>query len=352
MTAPRILIASLLSLFASIATAQTTAPATQPTTAPTTVPAKPPAPPVVEKPWTGKAYAVVIVGAPGSPMYARHYTDRTSRFVAVLKNAGLDASRITTLSATENPSLSAAEVTKALSGVVATLKPEDQFILVLMGHGAVADNSVTLMLPGPDLGAKAVAAELAKLKCRSQIVLNFSASAGDALALLGSRGRTNIAGSMPGQVNDNDFAEFMLQELEGKSSDLLSAYNRATERYAKWIVRQKKPAEEGQVGWIVEGKESAALFKKLYGDADVSPERKFIASAESEKPDDPNPSVVADGSPAWINRRVVTESPAIDDTGAGAPATAMDAKGLKPVAPGKDSPVGAAAGKTVLGRGN
>lgn len=330
MTRSRTIVASLMSLLAlvSVALAQTTAPTTQ----------------------RGKLHALVIVGAPGTPMYARHYNDRAARFTDILRNAG--ATQIDVLSATKDKALHTGDVLQSLQQAAQSLKPEDQFVLVLMGHGAVAENSVTLMLAGPDLEMKSVAAELNKLKCRSQIVLNFSASAGDALALLGAPGRINIAGSMPGQVNDNDFAEFMLQALEKGPTDLLSAYNGAAERYAKWVVRQKKPSEEGQVGWLVEGRESAQLFRKLYGEPDVSPERKFIPSPDSEKPDDPNVPVAPDASPAWFGRRVVTESPAIDDTGRGAPATAMDAKGLKPVAPGKDSPVGAAASKTVLGRGN
>ncbi len=336
--------ASLIGLMAlaQLASAQTTGPSTAPATNPA-APAAAPAP-------KGKTTAVIIVGAPGTPMYARHYQDRAKRFEAVLRGAGLESGRILTLA---DPSQSADAVLKSLREVVPTLKPDDQFVLILLGHGAVADNSVTLMLAGPDLEMKAVAAELGKLKSRSQVVMNFSASAGDAMALFALPGRINIAGGVAGQVNDNDFAEFVLRELEASpSASLLETYNRATERFAKWIVRQKQPPGEGQKGWVVEGSESAALFRKLYDADDVPAERRFFASDASGKPDDPNPPLTAQPTDHWSKRRVVTETPALDDVAKGAPATAIAAQGFTAVAPTTQAPVGAVAGKTVLGRAN
>jgi len=339
----RHLITSLLGLIAcaSLAIAQTTAPSTQLE--------KPPAPPVV-KPLTSNATAMIIVGASGNAMYERHYRDRATRFATVLKTAGLEADRIHTLS---DSSQTATGVIQSMQKIVPTLKPEEQFILIFIGHGATDENSVTLMLAGPDLQMKDVANELSKLRSRSQIVLNFSASAGDASALLAAPGRISIAGAIAGQVNDNDFAEFVLQELEAKPSlNLLDAYNRATARFARWLVRQKQAPAEGPRGWIVEGKESAAIFRKLYEGDDVPPERKFLATNESNKPDAANPPMMADGSAHWMMRRVVTETPSIDDAANGAPVTAIGPRGFEAVAPTNESPVGAVAAKTILGRAN
>lgn len=287
----------------------------------------------------GQGRAVIVVGAPGSPMYQRHYDDRTGRFEAVLNKAGLE---VTTVS--NRP---ADDVLAALTRAAGEAKKDEQFVLVVLGHGSVSELGSTLATPGKDLSFARVGEALSGVKSRSQVVLNFAACSGDAMQHLVQPGRVNIASSGPQQVNDNDFVEFVLQELEANPrSPLLDVYNHAVEKWAKWTVRQKS-AEGG--GWSVEGKESAALFKKLYGGADVPADRRFTPTADADKADEPDPPLLPEPKPHWTGRRVVTEHPTIDDTAKGAPASALGEKGFVPVKPAADQPNGAVAAKTVLG---
>jgi hypothetical protein len=286
--------------------------------------------------------AVIVVGAPGSPMYQRHYDDRAKRFEAVLSKAGASVTIVN-----NKP---AADVLAAVQKAAVESKSDEQFILVILGHGQVSEGGTTLVTPGADLQIAKLAKALEGVKCRSQIILNFAANAGDALPLLAMPGRVNIAGSSAQQVNDNDFAEFVLQELEANpKSPLLDVYNHAVEKWAKWTVRQKMVGEEGKTGWNVEGKESAAIFKKLYDAADVPADRKFAASPASEKPDDPNPPLLPEPKAEWANRRVIAENPSIDDAGSKTPVSALGEKGFAAVAPSKEQPIGKVAAKTVLG---
>src|SRR5205823_989517 len=131
------------------------------------------------------------------------------------------------------------------------------------------------------------------------------------------------------QVNDNDFAEFVLQALENKeakSQSMLDVYNRATLSFARWIVRQKTPDGEGQTGWVVEGRESAEIFKRLYGADDVPANRKYVSTPAFEKPDVADPPLIAKSTPEWVNRRMISESPTIDDAGQTPAASALSAK--------------------------
>ncbi|CAN5467397.1 hypothetical protein BH10PLA1_BH10PLA1_12350 [soil metagenome] len=296
----------------------------------------------------GQAYAVILVGAPGSPMYARHYADRVTRFTKVLNDAGVAADRLTVLPGTST----ASAVIDAVSKAVAKPTADDQFILILIGHGELNESGCTLQLTGPDLQIAALADAIKPLKAHSQIVLNFSSVAGDAVKLFVQPGRVNIAGSSPGQVNDNDFAEFFLEELEKKTASrpLLDVYNAATQGFARWIVRQKSADGEGQTGWIVEGRTSAAVFKKLYDAPDVPANRKFTASPASDADDVIDLPLVADSNPFWANRRLISENPSIDDSGATdvVPASALSAKGFASVMPSPT--MGKVAARTVLGQ--
>jgi hypothetical protein len=292
----------------------------------------------------GQGRAVILVGTPGSPMYQRHYEDRVKRFDAVLKKAGI--ADVTTIS--NKP---AAEVLAGVKTAVGASKPDEQFVLVILGHGQAGDAGVTLVTPGADLQVSQLAEALKPLKSRSQVILNFAASAGDALPLLAQPGRVNLAAGSATQVNDNDLAEFVLLQLEADAKKpLLDVYNQAVLEWAKWTVRQKKATGEGAVGWLVEGKASAAISKKLYGGPDVPDDRKFAPSADADKPDQANPPLMSDGKPYWANRRLVTENPSIDDTGGKAPpASPLSEKGFTAVAPSSEQPNGAVAAKTVLG---
>jgi hypothetical protein len=290
----------------------------------------------------GQSQAVIVVGAPGSPMYQRHYEDRAKRFEAVLTKLG---GSVTTVS--NKP---ASEILAAVQKAAGDSKSEQQFVLVLIGHGQVGDGGTTLATPGADLQMAALAKTLEAVKCRSQVVLNFASNAGDALPLLAVPGRVNIAGSSAQQVNDNDFAEFALQELEANpKSPLLDVYNHAVEKWAKWTVRQKMVGEEGKTGWNVEGKESAAIFRKLYDAGDVPADRRYVASEASDKPDDANPPLLPEPKKEWTNRRVITENPSIDDAGSKTPVSALSEKGFAAVATTAEQPIGKVAARTVLG---
>src|SRR5687768_4196546 len=109
--------------------------------------------------------AVIIVGAPGSPMYQRHYDDRAKRFDAVLKKVGL---AVVTVS--NKP---AAEVLDALKKAAGEAKKDEQFVLIILGHGSVSEVGTVLVTPGADLQFAKVADELRTLKSSSQVILNF-----------------------------------------------------------------------------------------------------------------------------------------------------------------------------------
>jgi hypothetical protein len=317
----------------------------------------------------GQSYALLVAGHPGNPLYARHYRERLTRFHNYLaQRAHVARERISVLAgdadfreAPVSGPATAESISAALADFAKRVQPDDQFILVVLGHGAATEESCTLMLPGPDLELRAVGEALDRLAAHNQVVLNFASNSGDALSRLAHAGRVVIRASSPGQVNDSDFAEFFLQALETGAKDesagaappaqplsLLAAYHWATLRTAQWTVRQKLSENPESPGWTVDGKQSADVFQKLYSGPGVSADRRFVASPASEQPD-ASVEVVNKQDKNWLFRRLITEIPVLDDLGDGKGATALGSKGYQPLSASSPSKPGFLAGRVVLG---
>jgi hypothetical protein len=325
----------------------------------------------------GQTSVLIVAGHPGNELYARHYRDRIARFAKYfVGQAHVAPTNITVLSgdaANKDALLSgpatAQRILAAVAELAQKLKPEDQFILVLLGHGATSDDNCTLMLPGPDIDYAALAEAVNRIPAGNQVVLNFTSNSGDTIAHLSRMGRAVVTAGVAGQVNDSDFAEFFLQALETGAPDtgaeakqpakagplsLLAAYNWAALHMAQWIVRQKMSDDPDTPGWTVEGKQSAEIFKKLYSGSDVPASRAFLASPASDQPDGPV-ELVCNSDASWLGRRLVTETPALEDLGQGkgkAEAkglTAVGDKGYQPLRGKSPTDVGFLARHVVLG---
>ncbi len=337
----------------------------------------------------GQCFVLIVSGHPGNDLFARHYRDRIARFHKYFtQHAHVAAANITVLSggaafkdAMVTGPATSEKILAALAGLGKKVKPEDQFILVLLGHGATSEDGCTLMVPGPDIEVATMAEALNHIAARNQVVLNFASNSGDTIARLSRVGRAVVAASSPGQVNDSDFAEFFLQALETGAGDdgdeklpapsgrgaggegerdrppsLLATYNWAVLHTAEWTVRQKAapstdPGQpQGQTpGWIVEGRQSAEIFKRLYSGPDVPPDRSFVPSPDSEQPDAKVESLVANNGEWWMYRRAITETPSLDDLGLGKAASALSVKGYQPLKGAAPTEVGFFARQIMLG---
>jgi hypothetical protein len=315
----------------------------------------------------GTCHALLVGGLPGAPVYARRYRDWLKRCHAHLVGTGVPAANVRVLSGDKgftNPIVSgpatAESVWTALLEMSDRVKAGDQFVLVLIGHGSVADMSPTVILPGPDLASRQIADALDALPTHRQVVLNFTASAGDSLKDLARSGRINVAATSPGEANEPVYAEFFLRALEAKLADgegapkdgavtILEAYNWATAQTAWWIVRQKLAGDT----WRVEGKESVELFRRLCEGPLDEPAARQLAAGSQMNADDPVYALRPEGGKIddfWRGRRVVTEHATLEDCGEETGVTALQAQGYRPLAGRKAGEPGHLARRVVLGR--
>jgi hypothetical protein len=319
----------------------------------------------------GKCYALILGAMPGEELYARHYRDWIKRFhTYVVQSAGVPAANIVVLSGDKDfkdpmvAGLATAEsVRKALADMAAKVKPEDQFILFLVGHGVVTEKAPTLVLPGPDIDTQELADALAAIPACNQVVLNFSSAAGTAVTLLARKDRVLVTATGPMEGNEPIYPEFFLRGLESKRADgegapaagakdgritVLEAYNWAARETALWIVRIKKAG----AAWKLDGRESVEIFEKLYGaPPGATGTQKLAAGSDRSKPDAPvvikPPGGKIDES--WVGRRVLSEHALLEDCGEKSGVSAIGDKDYEPLSGAKPGEPGSLARRVVIG---
>jgi len=317
-------------------------------------------------------HALLVGGLPGPAVYSRRYADWLTRFHALLtKKAKVPEANVVVLSgdpAFKAPFVrgkaTAEAIRKAIADLAARTQPHDQFLLLLIGHGALADTMPSLILPGDDITAQDLAAALEPIRARNQVVLNFTASSGDAVQHLSASDRVVVAATSPTEVTEPVFAEFFLRGIETERADgegtptagvldktitLLEACNWAANQTAMWIVRQKTTEE----GWRVDGRETAEAFKKLYvGKPGEPATRKLSPASGVDKPDEPvrlrPEGGTIDGY--WRGRRIVAEHATLEDCGEDKGATPLGSEGYRPLAGTRPGEPGWLARRVVLGR--
>ena len=320
----------------------------------------------------GSCRALLVGGMPGAPIYERRYRDWLKRFHALLTGpAKVPAQNAVVLSGDagfSDPIVSgkatADRIKGALGDLARKLEPQDQFILVLIGHGAAVGNLPSFIIPGQDLSAQELADALEPIRARNQVVLNLTASSGDALACFATEGRVNIAATSPTEVTEPVLAEFFLRGIESQRADgegtptagnldgtiaLLEAFNWATRQTAMWIARQKA----SRSGWQLDGKESVEIFNKLYVGKEGEPATRTLSPASrADAPDEPIGLRPTGGTidAFWFGRRIVAEHALLEDCGREKGVSALRTGGYQPISGLKEGEPGHLARRVVLGR--
>ncbi len=319
--------------------------------------------------------AILVETMPGSKVYARRFQDWITRFHAYLVKTGVPAANITVLSGDKDfksPIVTGPATMESLCKAIAETGKlcgeKDQFALVIIGHGSTVDKLPSLLLPGPDMTPEDLAKAMAAVTAGSQVILNFSGSSGNFLKALVAKGRVNIAATSPEEQVESILAEFFLKALETGAADgegvsgnakdgqvtLLEAFNWSSYQAAMFISRQKSVDNSG--GWEIAGKESAALFKKLYIGSTNSNEEgsRLLIETNDTSAADAVVAIVAPTDPGlaktWGGKRLVDEHATLEDLGQENGVSPLTIKGYSPVIPANAEAVGALAAKTVLGR--
>jgi hypothetical protein len=206
----------------------------------------------VELPARASTYFVTVAGLGGEPDYDQRFTADANDLDRILKSSE-DASHVFTLTGANS---TRQRIEDALSQVAHQAKPDDDFVLILIGHGSFDGLEYKFNLPGPDVSAAELAAWCDRIPAKRQLIVNTTSASGGSIAALDRPGRAVIAATKTGtEKNATVFARYWVEALRDPTSDVnkndaisaIEAFDYAAAKTAAYYDSEKRLATEHAV---------------------------------------------------------------------------------------------------------
>jgi hypothetical protein len=197
-------------------------------------------------------YYVTVAGLGGEPDYEQRFTANAKDLDKLFKDSGSGA-HVYTLT---GPLATKAHLTETLTSVAHDAKPEDDFVLMLIGHGSYDGTDYKFNLVGPDITAAELASFCDRIAARRQLIVNATSSSGGSVAALEKPGRGVIAATKNGtEKNATVFARYWVEALQDPTADIdksdsinaMEAFQYAQRKTAAFYESQKRLATEHPV---------------------------------------------------------------------------------------------------------
>ena len=197
-------------------------------------------------------YYVIVAGLGGEPDYEQRFTGAAKDLDRVFKASG-ETAHVYTLAGAQ---ATAAQLRETLGNVARDAKADDDFVLVLIGHGSFDGVEYKFNLVGPDLTAAEIAELCNHVAARRQLVVNTTSSSGGSVPALERPGRAVIAATKSGtEKNATVFARYWVEALQDPSADTdksdsisaMEAFTYAAKKTAAFYDSQKRLATEHAV---------------------------------------------------------------------------------------------------------
>jgi hypothetical protein len=205
----------------------------------------------ISLPAQASVFYITVAGLGGEPDYEQRFTANAKELDKIFH--GVPNAHIITLTGAD---ATRARLLDALASTAQDAKPDDELVLILIGHGSFDGEVYKFNLVGPDLSAPDLAAALDKIPAKRQLVADTTSCSGGALPALEHNGRAVIAATKTGtEKNATVFARYWVEALEDPSSDTdnsgsvsaLEAFTYADRKTADFYTTQKRLATEHAV---------------------------------------------------------------------------------------------------------
>ncbi len=195
------------------------------------------------------AFFVTIAGLGGEPDYQTRFDGEAADLDKVFKASGTGV-HVYTLSGKD---ATKAKLLSTLQQVAGAAKVQDDFVLVMIGHGAYDGVEYKFDVVGPDITAEQIAEACNKIASRRQLIVNTTSASGGSVTALQKPGRAVIAATKSGtEKNATVFARYFVEALQDPSADLdkndavsaMEAFQYADRKTAAFYADQKRLATE------------------------------------------------------------------------------------------------------------
>jgi hypothetical protein len=193
-------------------------------------------------------YYVTVAGLGGESDYEQRFTANAMDLDKIFKSAvGAHVVTLTGKQATK------AQLTAAIEQVAREAKPEDDFVLTLIGHGSFDGVEYKFNLVGPDITGGDLAALCDRVPAKRQLIVDTTSASGGAVPALQRPGRAVIVATKSGtEKNATVFARYWVEALQDPTADTdksdsisaLEAYAYAARKTADFYTAQKRLATE------------------------------------------------------------------------------------------------------------
>jgi hypothetical protein len=197
-------------------------------------------------------YYVTIAGLGGEPDYEQRFTALAKELDKIFKAASSDAHVYTFTGGDATK----AKLTETLGQIARDAKADDEFTLVLIGHGSYDGEDYKFNLPGPDISGEEIAVLCDRIPAKRQLIVNTTSASGGSIGALQRNGRIIIAATKTGtEKNATVFARYWVEALGDASTDVdknemvsaLEAFQYADRKTVAFYESQKRLATEHAV---------------------------------------------------------------------------------------------------------
>jgi len=197
-------------------------------------------------------FYVIVAGLGGEPEYEQRFTAAANDLDRIFKSGGATA-RVYTLVGAQ---ATAAGFRDTIKTIEREATADDDFALILIGHGSFDGVEYKFNLPGPDLTAGESAALCDRVASRRQLIVDTTSASGGAMQVLEKPGRAVIAATKSGtEKNATVFARYWVDALQDVSADIdksdsvsaMEAFLYATQKTAAFYDAEKRLATEHAV---------------------------------------------------------------------------------------------------------
>jgi len=197
-----------------------------------------------------ESFYLNVAGLGGEEQYEQRFSGWASDLAKLLKNE--PGAKVETLSGKD---ATKANIEAKLRSIAQQSKPDDTFVLMLMGHGTYDDIDYKFNIPGTDISAFELGALLDKIPARQAVILATSSS-GAAIPTLQKAKRVVITATKSGtEKNATIFARFWVEALRDPGADTdknevvtaLEAFEYAQLKTKNYFETQKHLATENSL---------------------------------------------------------------------------------------------------------
>lgn len=140
-------------------------------------------------------HVVIIGGQGGEAEYEKRFREQTAAISAAARKLVSDAAAVEVL---EGPKASRESIREEFRKLASKVAPEDQVMVVLIGHGTYDGEEYKLNIPGRDITGTELLAQFDLLRARQQLIVNASSASGATLERWRRDGRVVISATKNG----------------------------------------------------------------------------------------------------------------------------------------------------------